>query len=51
MQGWEGKSFVDLGSGIGKPSLIAALVLQNQLFKSVGIEFLGLLYDSSLKMK
>jgi 16S rRNA G527 N7-methylase RsmG len=45
------KVAVDLGSGVGKPSLTFALVLDKWLAESIGVELLEGLHKKSLEMK
>ncbi len=51
MLGPDGLTFIDLGSGFGKPCLAAALVLKKELKKCIGIEYLDGLYAKSLELK
>ena len=44
------RCFYDLGSGLGKPSVTAALTLPDFLTKCVGIELLDGLYQKSLQL-
>ena len=42
--------FYDLGSGLGKPSITAAVTLPDYLDKCIGIELLDGLFNKSLEM-
>lgn len=44
------RCFYDLGSGMGKPSVTAALTLPDYFEKCVGIELLEGLYNKSLEL-
>ena len=46
-----GKTFLDLGSGFGKPCIAAALSLPELFSRCVGIEYLDGLYAKSLELK